>query len=229
MDELHKRILDLEIKLLKVQENMLNNCRSFELNELFSSLAKAQAEMQPAGLTSANPFFKSKYADLAEIVKASRPALTKHGLSVIQQIMINEEGIHVLHTILAHSSGQWLETRMKIIPAKNDVQTLGSYISYIRRYSYAALVGVVVGDEDDDGEVAVAPERSKMQRITHSECIVPEQLHELEYELAGNPDIAQNIKEKLKINTLAEMKQENFINVINHIRKTKQAKEKATA
>lgn len=228
MEEISKRLLDLEIKLLKIEENKLNSSRSFELNELFSALAKAQGEMNTAGLTANNPFFKSKYADLAEIVKASRPALTKNGLCVIQQIRMNEEGLHVLHTLLAHSSGQWIETRMKINPAKNDIQGLGSYISYIRRYSYAALVGVVVSDEDDDGEVAIAPERNRHIQRTNSDLIVPEQVHELQHELIDHPDIAQMILDKLNIQSLADMQKSHFQNVIKKIRDIKQAKEKAT-
>lgn len=228
MEELQKRILDLEIKLLKIEENKLNSSRSFELNELFSALAKAQGEMNTAGLTANNPFFKSKYADLAEIVKASRPALTKNGLCVIQQIRMNEEGLHVLHTLLAHSSGQWIETRMKINPAKNDIQGLGSYISYIRRYSYAALVGVVVSDEDDDGEAVVAPERNKPFIQRHDGTIIPEQVHELQYELEGHPDIVQMIYEKLSISALDQIQKSQFLNVIKRIREIKQAREKAS-
>ena len=123
------------------------------LNELFSALSKAQAQMHAALKTSDNPFFKSKYADFGEIVAASRPALSANGLSVIQRIICIDDGNEVLHSVLGHSSGQYIDSIMRIKPQKSDVQSLGSYITYLKRYAYAALVGVAT--EDDDGEGAV--------------------------------------------------------------------------
>jgi hypothetical protein len=123
---------------------------SAERNELFAALAKAQGEMHTAGLTNSNPFFKSKYADLAGIVGASRPALTKNGLAIIQLIQLREDGKSSLISILGHSSGQYISSEMVLAPIKNDPQGMGSAITYARRYAYAALVGVVVSDEDDD-------------------------------------------------------------------------------
>lgn len=137
--------------------------RSEELKDLFTALAKAQAEMETAELSSSNPFFKTRYADLAAIVKASRPALTKHGLSIIQQIISHEDGQTMLHTMLCHTSGQWVESRVRIVPPKNDVQSIGSYITYLRRYSIAAICGIVSSD-DDDGEMAVAHNRQSQIR-----------------------------------------------------------------
>ncbi|MGJ0429621.1 ERF family protein [Methylobacter sp.] len=131
----------------------MNDNRSPELHELFKAMSLAQAEMKVAGKDSANPFFKSSYANLQSIIEASRPSLCKHGLSVMQQI-VPQDGQDYLVTVLAHNSGQWISSQMKISPVKNDVQSLGSYITYLRRYCYAALVGVYDGTEDDDGNQA---------------------------------------------------------------------------
>lgn len=141
--------------------------KSAELKDLFAALAKAQAEMQMAGLSSQNPFFKTRYADLAAIIKASRPALTKHGLSIVQQIITRDDGATFLHTMLCHSSGQWVESRVRISPAKTDVQSLGSYITYLRRYSIAALCGIVASDEDDDAETAMIRDQAA-DAFTHA-------------------------------------------------------------
>lgn len=146
-------------KIEEVRKQNAPSYRSVEIKDLFAALAKAQAEMEVASFNAQNPFFKNRYADMAQIVKASRPALTKHGLSVIQQILTMQDGTMLLASVLAHSSGQFIESRMRIVPPKSDVQTLGSYITYLRRYSYAALVGIVTSDDDDDGEIAVAPMR----------------------------------------------------------------------
>lgn len=138
--------------------------RSADLKDLFTALAKAQAEMQTAGLSAENPYFKTRYADLSAVVKASRPALTKHGLSIIQQIITHQDGYTYLHTLLCHMSGQWVESRVRIAPPKSDVQTLGSYITYLRRYSITALCGIVTSDEDDDGTAAVASYQAAVNR-----------------------------------------------------------------
>jgi len=132
-----------------------NSSESSSLEKLFTSLAKAQIEMLPAKPESSNPFFKSKYADLASIVKSSRKALGNNGLSVIQRIVRNGSAGMTLLTRLCHASGQWIESSMTVNPPKQDIQSLGSYLTYLRRYTYSSIVGVVVSGEDDDGEAAI--------------------------------------------------------------------------
>jgi len=206
--------------------------RSEFVNELYAALAKAQGEMRAATSTSENPYFKSSYADLTEIVESSRPALTKHGLAVIQQICPNNEGQNVLYTILTHSSGQFIESAIKIIPAKTDIQSLGSHITYLRRYCYASLVNVIISGEDDDGEIAVATTRQVVAKGTalntkynptenRMETITKEQLEELEYELAEYPEIANQVLDGLKIMNLADMPKSKYQVSLTRIREIK--------
>lgn len=156
---------DMNIKAL-----VSDRYESDDLNELFAALAKAQSEMEVAKTDNANPFYKSKYADLTAIVKASRPALVKNGLCIIQRISMNGDGRMYLLTRLAHSSGQWIESKMAINPSKTDVQSIGSYITYLRRYTYAAIAGVTVSDEnDDDGESAMPRNGNGNTKITEYE------------------------------------------------------------
>lgn len=131
--------------------------QSEHINELATALCKAQAEIMPALKDSANPFFKSKYADLESVWNACRDPLTKNGLCVMQAINTIENQM-VLVTTLAHSSGQFIRSLAPIIVTKMEPQAIGSAISYFRRYSLAALVGVV--QSDDDGELA--QQRSKV-------------------------------------------------------------------
>lgn len=205
------------------------------INELATALAKAQGEMLVASLDSTNPYFKSKYADFATIVRASRPALTKHGLSVTQQIIVEKDGQTMLHTILMHASGQFIESRMRITPSKNDLQTLGSCITYLKRYAYSALVGVTAADEDDDGERAMAPARTASEkatalntkydpRVETAETISKDQLGELEYELAEYPDIAEQVLEGLKIMHLSDMPKSRYRAALDRIRSIKAAR-----
>ena len=212
-----------------IQGDISNNDRG--ISELFGALAKAQAEFQYADKSKDNPFFKSKYADLKEVIEASRPALTKYGLSVMQPVS-TENGTAFLHTILAHSSGKSISSVMEIKPPKNDIQSLGSYITYLRRYTYASLVGVATCD-DDDGESAMQEERKpktnnqevKIRRYNfpseHVEVITPEQLEELQLRLDGYENLAQEIMEKLNLKKLADMPKSLYMKSILRIEEIK--------
>jgi hypothetical protein len=121
------------------------------IGALAAALSKAQAKIKGAVKDSANPFFKSSYADLESVWDACREPLTSNNLAVIQTVSL-DNGISVLVTTLVHSSGEFVAGRLPLNPIKNDPQSLGSAISYARRYSLAAMVGIY--QTDDDGEAA---------------------------------------------------------------------------
>jgi hypothetical protein len=130
---------------------------SDSINELATALAAAQAEMKNAALNRINPHFKSKYADLAGIRDTVTPALTKHGLAVVQGTDTTDGGIVVV-TRLLHKSGQWMESRFPI--AYDKPQTMGSAYTYARRYSLSAMCSISADDDDDANaanEKPVAP------------------------------------------------------------------------
>jgi hypothetical protein len=130
------------------------------INELATALSKAQGEMQAAIKDKVNPFFKSSYADLGSVWDAARPVLSKYGLCVMQTTEMNTDGSRiVMVTTLAHTSGQWMKSFLPLNPSKNDSQGIGAAITYLRRYSLSAIVGVVC-DDDDDGETAVGRGKS---------------------------------------------------------------------
>lgn len=206
--------------------------QSPDLTALFTALAKAQGEFEIAGMRATNNYFKVKYEDLTELVKVSRPALTKYGLSVLQQIMPNDDGQNILRTKLGHSSGQWMESRMRIIPPKNDIQTLGSYLNCLKRFAYGSLIGVVAQGEDDDGEYAMAQAKeiiakgSAMQpsyqpKKESYDVVSKEQLEELEYELKDYSDLAEEIMDKLRLQSLADLPKSQYMKSIEWIRKVK--------
>lgn len=124
---------------------------SDQIDQLATALAKAQAEFTSAGKNQKNPFFKSEYADFESIVYATRPALTKNGLSVVQPPFVLEDGNSYLITVLLHASGQWIKSKAKHNPIKADVQSLSSYNTYLKRMCYSSLLGVTTGEFDDDG------------------------------------------------------------------------------
>ena len=125
--------------------------QSESIADLAAALSKAQASITGALKDSANPFFKSKYADLASCWDACRKPLTDNGLAVIQTIEAGE-GRAVLVTTLCHASGEWIKSYCPILTKDDSPQALGSAITYARRYALAAMVGLA--QIDDDAEAA---------------------------------------------------------------------------
>jgi hypothetical protein len=125
---------------------------SESLSKLFEALAKAQAEFGVADLDKVNPHFKNKFTSITAIDNATRKQLTKNGLSVTQ-IPYSFEGKPRMLTILGHSSGEFLAGDLGLILNKQDMQQLGSAITYAKRYCKSAMIGVS-SDEDDDGNAA---------------------------------------------------------------------------
>lgn len=125
--------------------------QSESIAALAAALSKAQASITGALKDSANPFFKSKYADLASCWDACRKPLTDNGLAVIQTIEAGEARA-VLVTTLCHASGEWIKSYCPILTKDDSPQALGSAITYARRYALAAMVGLA--QIDDDAEAA---------------------------------------------------------------------------
>jgi ERF superfamily protein len=130
--------------------------RSETIGKLIGALAKAHKGFKPILKTSKNPFFKSKYADLAEQVEATKDALSDNELVVIQgpAYSVNGAGMAEVTTMLAHSSGEWIEQTLGLPVSKNDAQGVGSAITYARRYSRGAILDTA-SELDDDAESAV--------------------------------------------------------------------------
>ena len=125
--------------------------KSDKIDKLASALSKAQSEMKGAEKKSINPFFNSGYADLHTVIESSFPHLTKNGLSVIQG---NESrpGEFFVTTMLLHESGQWIKSKLKMPIEKVTAQSIGSTITYGRRYGLSAITGIA--QYDDDGNAA---------------------------------------------------------------------------
>lgn len=122
------------------------------------ALAAAQAEMTDPAKDSINPHFKSRYADLASILKCVRPVLARHGIALTQTTGITDAGGVILITALMWR-GESIIGRYPVAPVKADPQGYGSAMTYARRYALQAIVGVAA-DDDDDGNAASAPKAS---------------------------------------------------------------------
>ena len=124
--------------------------KSESIANLAAALCKFQANIGKVKKEATNPFFKSKYASLANILDVIQKPLADAGLSFCQ--LPDEE---CLTTILMHDSGEWIEATYCMPVAKlNDPQAMGSAITYARRYALGSILGLNI-DEDDDGEKAM--------------------------------------------------------------------------
>lgn len=147
---------------------------SENINELAKALSLAQGEMEGASKNAQNPHLKNRYADISAVWEVVRTVLPKHGLAV-SQVMCDDttEGNVCVESILMHTSGQWIASRCTLPAPKRDPQGYGSAITYARRYSLSAIVGVV-SEEDDDGEAATRG-RSQQRQQSHPRQEAPPQ------------------------------------------------------
>jgi hypothetical protein len=140
---------------------------AIDLTKLAPALVALQADLKPIAKTATNPFFKSKYAPLSEVMESIQPLLAKHKLAV-SQFVTHLNGASALRTILIHESGQLLQDIQPLLLVKQDPQGQGSAITYARRYGLMAVLGAVA-DEDDDGNAASRPAPAKEAATEPSE------------------------------------------------------------
>lgn len=188
-----------------------------DITILWKALSSFQSEGGFVKATAENPFHKSKYAPLKDIVMKTRPILDKHGLQVVQKLT-NIDGKGAIETMLIHlESGQHVEGIAPLVHKDNDPQAQGSAITYGRRYGYVTILGLLV-DADDDGNLAnsVGPvadkkqqaadfyaEKAKMIRTLREKGLVLDQVGALVQVTLGKPRI-ETLEEIDKVLAAAE-------------------------
>lgn len=137
--------------------------RSDSIAALAAALAKAQGEIQGAVKDSTGQVGqqKTQYADLESVWTACRGPLAKNGLSIVQTPSVDGPKVTIT-TLLLHASGEWIENDLVVLAGGQDVRSIGSAITYGRRYSLAPFVGVAP-TADDDGEAASQAQRAAEQ------------------------------------------------------------------
>ena len=131
--------------------------------ELFKAFANFKKKLKQPLKDANNPFFKSKYVPLENVVQVVDEAMTDTGLSYTQGIADLEEGYLRVDTIVLHESGEYMVIKgSKVKPVKNDPQSAGSAITYARRYSLSTAFGIA-SDPDDDGNGASQQAKNNQQ------------------------------------------------------------------
>ena len=142
--------------------------KSESIIELSKSLSKVQSEMTSVKKNCINPFFKSKYANLTDVIKVLYEHLREYEIS-FSQYPISEEGKVGVETIVMHNSGEWMSGKLLLPCIKQDPQSYGSCITYARRYALQSIFGIPA--DDDDGNMAnnnasiINNETSKTEKI----------------------------------------------------------------
>ncbi len=180
------------------------NNQSENINELMAAMSKAQGVIVSAKKDKTNPYYKSAYADLASVWDACRTALSENGIAVVQ-CMEPIDVVLMLVTTLGHSSGQWMKSYLPIITQKTDHQSLGSGITYMRKYSLSAITGVAP-DEDDDGNEAMGDRNKECDKIKinngqqqpNNKTITKQQSEMIEHLLTENPEQRPSLMKFLK-------------------------------
>jgi hypothetical protein len=129
---------------------------SEQVDKIFPALAEAMPKFKVPQKSGNNTHFKNRYSTLADIYNAVLDPLLANGLFPVQTLGYRD-GVSLVITHLCHKSGQWIRSEGLIVAAKPDAQSLGSAITYMRRYSLSSIVGVGREDFDDDGEEATKP------------------------------------------------------------------------
>lgn len=138
--------------------------KSESIVELAKALVKFNKEVSTIKKSADNPFFKSKYAPLDEIIRITKKPLSNNGLCIIQTPYCKNQ----LETMLLHESGEYISNIFECNPIPDNKgvvtpQGVGSCITYMKRYSYQAILGLSIGEKDDDGNIASKTDESTLK------------------------------------------------------------------
>ena len=155
--------------------------KSEKINNLTKSLLQFHKEIGKIAKTSTNPFFKSKYADLPSILDAINEPLQNAGLVIVS--IPDNDG---LTTLLLHSeSGEYISANAIMKPIKNDPQSIGSAITYQRRYSIGSILNLNIDNDDDGNKASIKAEQQQPKDV------VPQKP-------AITPKLMEKMKERIK-------------------------------
>jgi ERF superfamily protein len=192
---------------------------SDEINEIAAALAKAQGEFPKIAKnkvadakgvskrTGQAYSIKYAYADIADVLAAILPVLSKHSIALVQPTAIDDRGM-TIHTRIIHSSGQWMGSVYPVCAINGDHQIMGSAITYARRYAACSLIGVAA-DDDLDGEDTKDDTRAKGNGKDDA-VISDMQVSDLRGKIAAVGADEQRFLKFLKVGSLAALPAREF-------------------
>ena len=180
---------------------------SQDVTKLSKAMLQVQQALQPAAKDANNPFTKSRYATLTSVMAACRDALLSNGVLLTQFPSPAEAGQFSLVTRLTHAeSGQWMACTATCPLPKQDPQGFGIAMTYLRRYSLSAMLGIVT-EEDTDGELHSEQATAKQQYSRSRLPQIPGIRFQETKDLNGKPFI---VAEGDTLHRQEELKQQGF-------------------
>jgi hypothetical protein len=208
---------------------------SLDTSEICAALSKAQGSFKPVPSNRSHSYMQTTYADLKAIWDMIREPLAVNELAVTQTIKTGADSSTILITRLRHVSGQWMETRARLKITKDDPTSYGSTEAFYKKQSLVSLLGIAIENDkhDDDGEILMKELRTQQDKgveINKSydpaqesfDSVTKEQVEELRYELKGWPDIAKDLLNRLKIETIEDCPKSKYMWSVTKIREIKQ-------
>jgi hypothetical protein len=128
------------------------------VKQVSDALVLASGEISNPVRDSVNPYFNSKYASLDGMLDRIRATLETHGLCVVQGQDVETTSHVIIETRIIHKSGEYIETYCSAKPKNTDPQSIGSAITYCRRYGLMSALNIAGGD-DDDGNTCSGDQR----------------------------------------------------------------------
>lgn len=187
--------------------------------DFIKSFTAIQKEIQNVVKNSNNPFYNSKYADLSAVWDEIKDKAIDNGFCIQQTMYINESGENCLKVRLLHECGDFIDSDMKLLLAKNDMQAIGSAITYARRYLLMAMFGIC--PEDDDGNATTLKREPEKEKITQT------QLGEIIDSLNAIEEKESAFLKRFKISKLEDLPRDEFKTAIAAIEARGKAKKEA--
>lgn len=189
------------------------------MKSIYAALIKLQSELPI--VTKDSKGYNWKYAKLEDIVEATRDLLAKNKLCIFH-VVGNENGQDILITVLAHDSGETIESRMTIKQEKEELKAYGAALSYLKRYAYMSIIGLVTEESD---QVENTAWKNKPNTVPQGNTISKELEDVLWDEIGHDKDIARQLVKHYQITRLNMLPADKFKEAqhnIKNIKKTKQ-------
>jgi len=142
-----------------------------EHKNIYMALCAAQAGMGKVVKGATNPAFKSKYADLGDVVSVAVPALNEQGIAMFHYMVRDDHGA-VMRTTLVHgASGTEISCDVPLIINKNDLQGMKSATTYAKRIGLESLTGIAPEDDDGNAAAKAAPKVEPSKLISKEQYV----------------------------------------------------------
>lgn len=212
--------------------------KSETIIKLSKSLVETQKELKQPLKDAKNPFFKSEYVPLENVAEAITQTATKYGLAFSQYATTTENGNVSVGTIVFHESGEYIEYPPLILkPENTKPQSIGSAITYAKRYALSAIFGIT-SDKDDDGNKANGngepqkqPQKRNQKQAPQNEPnvheIVEKYVQKLEELGVKRADVVEHVCNKHSAGNMFDIAPNILVGEIKQIYMKKNNKQKA--